>query len=313
MRDRSPAAEKNLVGRYFANHPETDFAEFQLDSKLPGHRFYRGMKFESGDAMPFLAPSAATQRQFRLVKTWLQVRRVMRKSADGNLKRDEPIALLAFDMDHLDSGKRPNIDGPGDQLTIRAICEQAPNPQSRVFLGEQRDRFGQQRAVLDWQLSELDNESAREMIKILTRETGIAGLGRVKRVFPNDGFATVDVRGSFHHMRTTRMHEDPSRGVVDANCRLHGISNLYVAGSSVFPTTGTSNPTYTILALAFRLAGHLEAQLKAQSWVTYSSAAPRSAVERLSSSSRGSWWRLHRGRACRVAAKHKDTTPKHMG
>lgn len=63
---------------------------------------------------------------------------------------------------------------------------------------------------------------------------------------------------SWHHMGTTRMHQDPKRGVVDADCRVHGIDNLFVAGSSVFTTSGASNPTYTIVALALRLSDHLD-------------------------------------------------------
>jgi choline dehydrogenase-like flavoprotein len=69
------------------------------------------------------------------------------------------------------------------------------------------------------------------------------------------------VRGARHHMGTTRMHADPRRGVVDADCRVHGITNLYVAGSSVFPTSGAANPTLTIVALALRLALHLQNRL----------------------------------------------------
>ena len=145
-----------------------------------------------------------------------------------------------------------------DCALLRAVTEQAPNPESRVFLGDEKDHFGQRRAVLDWQLTELDTASAHETVKVVTREMGIAGLGRVRSVFPNGGFPEVDARGAFHHMGTTRMHRDPSQGVVDANCRFHSVSNLYVAGSSVFPTTGMSNPTFTILALAFRLAEHLK-------------------------------------------------------
>ena len=67
--------------------------------------------------------------------------------------------------------------------------------------------------------------------------------------------------GNFHHLGATRMHEDPKQGVVDADCRVHGIHNLYIAGSSVFPTYGASNPTLTILALALRLADHLKQRL----------------------------------------------------
>jgi choline dehydrogenase-like flavoprotein len=59
-------------------------------------------------------------------------------------------------------------------------------------------------------------------------------------------------------MGTTRMDADPKRGVVDENCRVHGVENLYVAGCSVFPTGGTFNPTFTIVALALRLADHLK-------------------------------------------------------
>jgi choline dehydrogenase-like flavoprotein len=70
--------------------------------------------------------------------------------------------------------------------------------------------------------------------------------------------------GNFHHLGTTRMHPDPNGGVVDADCRVHGIRNLYVAGSSVFPAYGCSNPTLTLVALALRLADHLQ-----RSWRTH--------------------------------------------
>jgi choline dehydrogenase-like flavoprotein len=66
-----------------------------------------------------------------------------------------------------------------------------------------------------------------------------------------------------HHMGTTRMHDEPTRGVVDANCRVHGISNLFVAGSSVFPTGGAATATLTLMALAIRLADHIAARLPA--------------------------------------------------
>ena len=68
---------------------------------------------------------------------------------------------------------------------------------------------------------------------------------------------------SWHHMGTTRMAADPALGVVDADCRVHGVANLHLAGSSVFPSTGNANPTFTIVALAVRLADHLKARLAA--------------------------------------------------
>jgi choline dehydrogenase-like flavoprotein len=65
--------------------------------------------------------------------------------------------------------------------------------------------------------------------------------------------------GINHHIGTTRIHLDPEQGVVDADCRVHGVANLFVTGSSVFPTGGYANPTLTIVALAIRLADHLVA------------------------------------------------------
>ena len=66
--------------------------------------------------------------------------------------------------------------------------------------------------------------------------------------------------GGYHHMGTTRMGADAAQSVVDANLKVHGLANLYMAGSSVFPTGGWVNPTLTILALSFRLADHLAGQ-----------------------------------------------------
>jgi choline dehydrogenase-like flavoprotein len=68
-------------------------------------------------------------------------------------------------------------------------------------------------------------------------------------------------RWCWHHMGTTRMHDDPKQGVVDRNCQVHGIDNLFIAGSSVFPTGGYNTPTLTIVALALRLADHLKAEM----------------------------------------------------
>ena len=62
-------------------------------------------------------------------------------------------------------------------------------------------------------------------------------------------------------MGTTRMAADPEKGVVDADCRVHGVENLYIGGSSVFATTGHCNPTYTLTSSRSRLGDHLAARL----------------------------------------------------
>jgi choline dehydrogenase-like flavoprotein len=92
----------------------------------------------------------------------------------------------------------------------------------------------------------------------LALEFGALGMGRMILHVEDDGLWPQAVNGGSHHMGTTRMSDDPKQGVVDRHCRVHGMENLYVAGSSVFPTSGSANPTLTLVALALRLAGHLK-------------------------------------------------------
>jgi choline dehydrogenase-like flavoprotein len=149
---------------------------------------------------------------------------------------------------------------PGNAcLAFLSVGEQAPNPDSRVTLGNRTDALGLPTVRLEWRLSEIDRHTLATGALLLAREIGRLGLGRTKlepvtqpSIFP-DGLWAAN-----HHMGTTRMGDD---GVVDRNCRVHGIENLFMAGSSVFPTSGCMNPTLTIVALALRLADHLARSL----------------------------------------------------
>ena len=144
-------------------------------------------------------------------------------------------------------------------VPVKHIQEQVPNRGSRVLLADARDRLGTRRVVLDWRVSDDDRAAAARSHAILDGALRAAGLGRVLASRLDGGAEwPAGLRGARHHMGTTRMHADPTRGVVDADCRVHGVANLYVAGSSVFPTSGTANPTLTIVALALRLADHLQ-------------------------------------------------------
>lgn len=145
---------------------------------------------------------------------------------------------------------------------VKNVMEQAPNPDSRVTLGQDRDRLGCRRVVLRWRLSSVDKSTAHRAHAILGEDLLRSGLGHMTSSMGREADPwPASVRGARHHMGTTRMHADPRRGVVDADCRVHGITNLYVAGSSVFPTSGAANPTLTIVALALRLALHLQNRL----------------------------------------------------
>jgi choline dehydrogenase-like flavoprotein len=143
--------------------------------------------------------------------------------------------------------------------TIEVLMEgeQSPNPASRVILSDDVDALGMRRAVLDWQIDPLDSSNLYQTAMELARSVGAAGLGRMV-VNLEAGNELSQIYTCWHHMGTTRMHDDRRQGVVDRHCAVNGLSNFYIAGSSVFPTGGRANPTLTIVALAIRLADHLK-------------------------------------------------------
>jgi len=155
-------------------------------------------------------------------------------------------------------------DGKIKGADIDINFEQRPNPDSRVSLGEDRDALGQRRVVLDWNLTEADKHTALRAYELAALEFGRMALGRTRiRLSPEPADSWRDsVICSHHHSGTARMASDPRHGVVNAQCRVHSVENLFIAGSAVFPTTGFANPTLTIVALALRLAAHLKGELQ---------------------------------------------------
>ena len=147
-------------------------------------------------------------------------------------------------------------------IYLGAQCEMAPNPESRVLLSEARDPLGMPRVRLDWRLGELERRTLSEFIKQLASEFARLGLGTFdleQAAILEDPAAWIErAHDSAHHMGTTRMHETPQLGVVDPQCQVYGIANLYIGSSAVFPTSARSNPTLTILALSLRIADRLK-------------------------------------------------------
>jgi len=149
--------------------------------------------------------------------------------------------------------KKPRLE----VFRLNHMSEQAPNPNSRVTLIPERDALGQPRVQLDWQLSPLDVHTIVRAQEIISEELHRAGLGHL-HIELHGTTPPTDLHGGYHQMGTTRMHNDPRQGVVDGNCRVHGVSNLFIAGPSVFPTVGYANPVLTFVALALRLADHVK-------------------------------------------------------
>ena len=134
----------------------------------------------------------------------------------------------------------------------------APDPERRLTLSGDRDALGMPRLNLHMTVSDDDFARFRDTLKELGRQLLAAktGMIRLDRTTRAEWLSVLDWAN--HHMGTARMHDDPKQGVVDANSKVHGVENLYVAGSAVFPTYGASNPTMNLVALVLRLAAHLK-------------------------------------------------------
>ena len=145
---------------------------------------------------------------------------------------------------------------PDARVELGVHCEQIPTSDSRVTLSQERDRLGMLTARLEWQVSDLELRSIQTCVEVAERS-----LKGIARVIPDPDLSSDAFKAKcgdgYHHMGGMRMATSPDAGVVDVQLKLHGVANGYVCSSAVFPSSGFSNPTHTILALAIRLADHL--------------------------------------------------------
>ncbi|NWH07887.1 MAG: GMC family oxidoreductase [Alphaproteobacteria bacterium] len=248
------------VGRYFADHAvpmgyaallaisRDAFAAPLFEERIDGTRRWR-LAFN---------PSERARRENKLVSTLITVEpsairfdRETKKFTEwfeawyGNKERAELIAAL-----------HAQADGPLTLHPLNAGLETRPNRESRVTLTGKRDALGMRKPKLDWRLSDDDLKDYRTALAMLAQSFGGKAIAYLQPHMA-DRFPQ-DIAWGHHHMGTTRMGDDPATSVVDAECRVHGMRNLWIAGSSVFPTYGAANPTITIVALALRLAERLK-------------------------------------------------------
>jgi choline dehydrogenase-like flavoprotein len=236
--------DNDLVGRFFADHPHLPIGSALVAAGSPAANFYTAHpSVEDPQAECVLVPSDRLVRAERMLRSCLVITR-----EPGPLPRAVEIGQVARDLGGAEVG---------EMRGLQLRCEQLPNPDSRVTLVDREDATGVRRVRLDWRFTELDRRSWRRSLEATAGALAAAGIARVHSPPFRDERGWGLLQGS-HHIGTARMSRDPRRGVVDPDCRVHGVQNLYVAGSAVFPTTGFANPTLTIVALALRLAGHLE-------------------------------------------------------
>jgi choline dehydrogenase-like flavoprotein len=279
--------QRDIVGRFFMQHLRTDATlvmegDPYLVSRIYGQhdtasgQFIVGMRL--GDryqaAQKVLNGSAYTSREGsgNPDSGANSGSRVARAFAQGKVPENlgQELLNVVTDFSDLAINLRQRFLRPGAEPYSRGIrqlvleSEQAPNPASRIRLSAERDVLGARRAIADWRVTPLDLASCQELIFTVAAE--MARLYKARISVPHwlhsgrDNWAG-HLRDVAHHMGTTRMSASEADGVVDKNCCVFGVPNLYIAGSSVFPTGGQANPTLTIVALALRLADHLQAKI----------------------------------------------------
>ena len=187
----------------------------------------------------------------------------------GNILR-QPAKLARFGTNwvrvrSLAERKMPSVvlGSSLNRYVMEFHAEQAPNPDSRLTLSQERDRLGIPQLKVDWRTTELDRQSLKGCYRVLAAELKRTGAGRLE-YDEAELVARAHSHGIVggHHIGTTRMSAHPRQGVVDPDCRVHGVGNLYVASASVFPTSSQANPTLTLIALGLRMVDHLAGTLR---------------------------------------------------
>jgi choline dehydrogenase-like flavoprotein len=272
--------QHDLVGRFFMDHPNLrKTANIVFNEAYPNFAFYdyhvvNGIKIYAGFSASEEVQAREGLPNFYILidpghladeSTSVASLRSLYKSARAGHWPDHlgfHLGRIVGDLDGLAAALYRRATGRAAPLfSTFYSCEVPPDPESRVSLASATDALGLRRVRLDWRLPGDFEATMHRAHLLLGAELGRAGLGRLRlNTAETTADPMADIENGHHHMGTTRMHEDPKQGVVDANCRVHGKANLYVAGSSVFPTYSFDNPTMTLVALAARLADHLKSQ-----------------------------------------------------
>ncbi len=282
--------ENGLVGRFFMEHPHARGG--RIVAAAPWRLLAASAMRRNGAhgyQAQVIAAAPELQRRERLLNSSLTI--AARKPAGGKAtllkraylrtKEKTPPTFVGRTLWRATKGAARALRRASDpllpwtfhrlgrvELALVIRAEQAPNPDSRVRLTDERDALGMPRIALDWRLSALDKHSVNGLVAATGRELVRLGLGQVDPApwltdpdceWHADPLISAHPIGGYHHLGTTRMADDPRRGVTNSDGRVHGIANLYVAGSSIFPTGGWANPTLTIMALALRTADRLAA------------------------------------------------------
>jgi choline dehydrogenase-like flavoprotein len=248
------------VGRYFMEHPNIHAGQMLWQNGAFPPLYREGLDIDGDRLKAQLVMTRTLQEREGLLNFSAFFRQLNARQLAARPELAEQvqsfIAWLA-DTGTENAATAGVADEVDTQLTVR--LEHAPDPGNRVTLGEDQDLLGLRKVQLHLQVGEREYATYLRFRELLVRELGSSGSGRLRL---NDHSEQAAWQASLgwqdHHLGGTRMHASATLGVVDADCKAHGVDNLFIAGASVFPTGGHANPTLTIVALALRLAQHLE-------------------------------------------------------
>jgi choline dehydrogenase-like flavoprotein len=273
----------DLVGRYLMDHLRGPvgsfnvaeatslrqrFGTYNLATAKGRHMFLHGIRLapEVQGREKLLNCAAFLGEGVTEDDPWNALKRILRRSSTGR----EDILTVAKNADIFAKGLYDYfVRGNGlprkiGSLELVCMCEQEPDPASRVTLSETRDSIGMPLARVDWRIHENEVETLRRTGEIIQAELKRIGLPAPKLDdwVVHRGPLPLTFRDVAHPTGTTRMDASPAKGVVDVDCKVHGVDGLYVAGSSVFPTSSHANPTQMVVAMAIRLADVIKRKLE---------------------------------------------------
>lgn len=233
----------DLVGRFFADHaiPRDTATLVLFNGRIPAY-WKVTTDMQGVHARATFSPTESYKASHRLLGSLTTV--------ENHIDFDE-LARAAVEV----TASTLGVDASRAKgWSMGCGIELAPDPDRRLTLTRERDALGMQRLRLDMRISDDDFARYRMTMKELGRQllSSKTGMLRLNRRTRAEWLETIDWGN--HHLGTTRMSNDPKTGVVDANLKVHGIANLFIAGSSAFPTYGSSNPTMNLVALTLRLA-----------------------------------------------------------
>lgn len=242
--------DTDQVGRYLMNHPKGYKGVVRFQPPVADLPYFFGCLQRGVSGYAGLRLRESEQRRLGVLNSYVRLEPLIGWTGNAGAQW-----LVRFGFSRLFRG-RARIRA----ARVRNFMEMEPDPENRVLLSEVHDEYGQPVALVRHRPTARDRRSLIELHTALAEEFSRTGIGRLDdRVDDGDPWP-IDMDAS-HHMGTTRMGTDPATSVVNPDLRLHEVENVYLAGSSVFPTGGCANPTYTIVALSIRLADHLEREV----------------------------------------------------